>query len=98
MALTRADVLHLAKLARMTLTDTEVDHYTAQLSSVLAYIDQLQEVDVTGVDAVAHLTGLENVTREDVVHGCGAEERERILAQFPMREGDLLKARGVFGS
>ncbi|MBI4433698.1 Asp-tRNA(Asn)/Glu-tRNA(Gln) amidotransferase subunit GatC [Candidatus Uhrbacteria bacterium] len=96
MALTRDDVLHLAKLCRITLTDAEVERDAVQLSSVISYIDQLQEVDVTGVDVVAHLTGLENVLRDDEVRMCSAEARERILAQFPMREGDLLKTRGVF--
>ncbi len=97
MTLTRDEVLHLAKLCRIDLTDEEVDRFTLQLSGVLDYVGKLREVDVdVAKEAVANITGLENVMREDELHGCTPEERERILAQFPMREGDLLKTRGVF--
>ena len=96
MALTKEDVLHLAKLCRIDLHSKEVEQCTSQLSAVIAYVDQLKEVDITGVDAVANITGLENIFRDDVLHGCTPEERERIRSQFPMREGDLLKTRGVF--
>ena len=96
MALTTDEVLHLAKLCRINLLPEEVEKFTSQLSAILAYVDQLREVDVKPADAVAHITGLEDVFREDELHGCTPEERTRILAQFPMREGDLLKTRGVF--
>ncbi|MDO8599250.1 MAG: Asp-tRNA(Asn)/Glu-tRNA(Gln) amidotransferase subunit GatC [bacterium] len=97
MALTRDEVLHLAKLCRIDLSDEEVDRFASQLSGVLDYVGKLREVDVdVAKEAVANITGLENVMREDELHACTPEERERILAQFPMREGDLLKTRGVF--
>lgn len=97
MPLTSVEVQHLAQLCRIALADEEVPRYTEQLSSILSYVDQLQEVDVTGVDAVANITGLENIMRDDELRSAPPEERERILSQFPMREGELLKTRGVFG-
>lgn len=97
MALTREEVLHLSRLCRIDLSDDEVDRFASQLSSILDYVGKLQEVDVdVEQEAVANITGLENVMREDEVRACTPEERERILEQFPMREGDLLKTRGVF--
>lgn len=96
MALTRDEVLHLAKLCRIDLKPEEVDVFASQLSSIVEYVGQLQEVDVAGIPEYEHITGLENIMREDELRGCTPEERERIVAQFPMREGDLLKTRGVF--
>lgn len=97
MALTKDEVLHLAKLCRIDLKPEEVEKFASQLSSILEYVGKLQEVDVDiAKEAVANITGLENVLREDEVHGCSPEERERIVAQFPARQGDLLKTRGVF--
>lgn len=98
MALTREEVLHLAKLCRINLQPEEVERFASQLSSILEYVGKLQEVDVDiAKEAVANITGLENVMREDELRGCPPEERERIVAQFPARHGDLLKTRGVFG-
>ncbi|MBI4434551.1 Asp-tRNA(Asn)/Glu-tRNA(Gln) amidotransferase subunit GatC [Candidatus Uhrbacteria bacterium] len=97
MVLTRDEVLHLAKLCRIDLQPEEVEKFALQLSSILEYVGKLREVDVdVAQEAVANITGLENVLREDEPHGCTPEERERIVAQFPMRQGDLLKTRGVF--
>lgn len=98
MSLTHDEVLHLAKLCRITLAPEEVERFASQLSSVLDYVGKLKEVDVDiTTEAVANITGLENIMRDDELHGCTPEERERIVAQFPMRERDLLKTRGVFG-
>lgn len=65
--LTRKDVLHVAKLAKLKLTDKEVEKYLQQLAKVVDYISQLSEVDTTGVEPTSQTTGLENVFRPDVV-------------------------------
>lgn len=97
MALTKDEVLHLAKLCRIDLAPEEVERFAQQLSSILDYVGKLQKVDVdVATEAVANITGLENVMREDEVRSCPPEERERIVSQFPNRQGDLLKTRGVF--
>ncbi len=96
MGLTTDEVLHLAKLSRIVLPPEEVERFASQLSSILEYVGKLREVEVDPKDAVANITGLENVMRDDELRGCTPEERERILVQFPMREGDLLKTHGVF--
>lgn len=61
------DVKKLADLARLNLTDEEVERYTTDLGAVIGYVEQLQEVDVTGVEPTSQVTGLQNVLREDVV-------------------------------
>lgn len=65
--ITPDDVKKLADLARLNLTDDEVARFTTDLGSVIGYIEQLSEVDVTGVEPTSQVTGLQNVLREDVV-------------------------------
>jgi aspartyl-tRNA(Asn)/glutamyl-tRNA(Gln) amidotransferase subunit C len=60
------DIDHLAKLARLALTAEEKTAYAAQLGEILAHIEKLSEVDVTGIEPAAHAFPLENVWREDV--------------------------------
>ena len=96
MALTKEDVLKVAKLARIELTDAEVEKFQKQLSGVLGYIEQLQEVDTEDVVPTAQVTGLENVARPDVVMDCPDDERQAAIAQAPQRAGNLIKVTSVF--
>ncbi len=66
-ALTKAQVLHIAKLARLSLTSKEIDKMTTELSAILAYVDMLNEVDTSNVEPTAQVTGLTNALRDDVV-------------------------------
>lgn len=63
--LSRDDVLSLARLARLRLQDDELDRFTSELSAILAYVEQLKEVDTTGLLPTSQVTGLTNVTRKD---------------------------------
>lgn len=65
--LSQEEVGYIAKLAKLELTDIERAKYGEQLSSVLAYVDQLNEVDTENVEITANVTGLSNVFREDKV-------------------------------
>jgi len=76
MKLTKQEIEHVAKLARLELTEEEIEKFGSQLSGVLDYIDQLKEVDVTGVEPTAQVTGLVNAWREDVVEYCDTDIRE----------------------
>ena len=67
MALTKDDVKHVAKLARLTLTDSEVEKFTTQLESVFQHLDKLSEVDTEGVEETAQVNGLQNAMRSDEV-------------------------------
>ncbi len=96
MALTRQEVEHIAQLARMELSEEEAEKLTHQLSSILDYVAQLQEVDTSGISYHYQVAGLENVMDEDEVHQCSEEERTALLAAMPQRVGDFLKVHGVF--
>lgn len=95
MQLSKDEIQHIAKLARLELTEAELEKYGGQLSAVLNYIDQLKEVDVTGISPTAQVTGLENVLREDIVKGWDKEEIEAALKGAPEREGRFIKVKRV---
>ncbi len=57
MAISREEVLHVAKLARLALTEEEVGRYTGQLGAILGYVEQLKKVDVDGVEPTVHPAG-----------------------------------------
>lgn len=66
-ALTKDQVLHIAKLARLTLKPEEIDKMTRELTSILQYIDMLSELDTSAIEPTAQVTGITNALREDVV-------------------------------
>ena len=65
--LDKKTVQHVAKLARLNLTDDEIKTFGNQLSDVISYIDELDEVDTSGIEPTSQTTGLENVTRDDTL-------------------------------
>lgn len=65
--LTKADVEHIAKLSKLELTEKEKDKFAGQLSSILEYVNQLNEVKTVGVEETSQVTGLKNVFTEDQV-------------------------------
>ncbi|MEY3407995.1 MAG: Asp-tRNA(Asn)/Glu-tRNA(Gln) amidotransferase subunit GatC [Actinomycetota bacterium] len=67
-AITRAEVAHLAKLARLSLTDEELDHYATQLDVILGAVARVSEVATPDVPATSHPIPMTNVFREDVRH------------------------------
>jgi aspartyl-tRNA(Asn)/glutamyl-tRNA(Gln) amidotransferase subunit C len=81
MALSRTDVEKVALLARLQLTEAELATMTSQLADVVAYVDQLGEVDTEAVEPMAHAVELANVFAEDVV--APSLPREQALANAP---------------
>lgn len=65
--LTRGVVCHVAKLAKLSLSATEVARFQKQLGKVIDYVNELGEVDTSKVEATSQTTGLENVTRDDLL-------------------------------
>ena len=80
--LAHVDVRYIADLARLELTDAEVARFQAELDDILGYVDQLRELDVTGVEPLAHAVTRSNVMRDDAVLGPSLE-RARLLANAP---------------
>ena len=94
MALTRAEVLHVAQLARLSLIPDEIETFTRQLNDILAYVAKLQEVDTEGVPPLAHVIPLSNAFREDEVKP--GLERDDSLANAPERgEGAFVVPRVI---
>ena len=92
--LTRTDVLKLASLAKLKLTDQEIEKFQHELSDILGYVEKLSEVDVTGLEPTTQVTGLTDVTRPDEVKNYGASPTE-LLSNVPTRSGNNIKVRRV---
>lgn len=88
--ITNDDVRHLAQLSSLQLTDDEIAHLQVDLANILAYIDQLNELDTSGVEPTYQVTGLENVWRDDVVQVSDAD-REVLLGLAPDTAGNSVK-------
>ncbi|HEX9738801.1 MAG TPA: Asp-tRNA(Asn)/Glu-tRNA(Gln) amidotransferase subunit GatC [Candidatus Limnocylindria bacterium] len=87
--ISRADVEHVAELARLHLTDEELDRLQGQLSRILEAIAVLSDVDTSEVGPTATVLALENVMRDDDPRD--GISREAALANAPLREGDHLR-------
>ncbi len=96
MKLSKEQVEHIAHLARMGITEQEKELFSQQLSSVLEYVEQLQEVDTSSVEPTSQVTGLENVMRDDAIEQIDSTTREALLNAAPERDGELVKAKSVF--
>ena len=82
--LTRDEVAHVAHLARLEVTDDELDMFTGQLADILGHAEDIEALDVGGVEAMAHPLGLRNVFRPDVV--VPSLDRDEVLSQAPAAE------------
>ena len=93
MKLSREDVLHIALLARLGLTEDEVDRFRGQLSDILENFEILEQVDTTNVPPTAQPIPLQNVVREDEV--APSLPQSEILANAPRREGEFFRVKAV---
>ena len=93
MKLNREEVLHIARLARLGVTNDDVDKFREQLSNILENFEALQEVDTEGVPPTAQSIDLHNVVSEDEV--APSLPPEQVLANAPRREGDFFRVRAV---
>ena len=96
MPISRKDIQHIADLARLALLPEEEERFESQLSSILEYVSQLQEVDTSDDEYQYQVAGLKNSMDQDEVRESDQDTRMRILAAFPERAGDLLRVKGVF--
>jgi len=94
--LTRDDVLKLAKLARIALTEEEVKEFSGELTAILQYVEQMGAVDVTGLKPTNQVSGNVNVMRDDKVISYGYEPRD-LLANVPAVENDHIKVKRMIG-
>jgi aspartyl-tRNA(Asn)/glutamyl-tRNA(Gln) amidotransferase subunit C len=95
MAISRADVLKVSLLARLQLSDDELDTMTQQLSQIVGYVDQLSELNTDDVEPMAHALDVSNVFADDVVVDSLA--REASLANSPHHDGESFLVPAVLG-
>lgn len=94
MTLTLEEVQHVAMLARLHLSDAELEKMREQLSKILEYIDMLSEVDVSEVAPTAQVSNLSNVMREDVAQP--SMDRSDVLANAPDQQDGMFRVNAVF--
>ena len=84
------DVQHLAQLSNLQLTDEAVGSLRTDLENIVGYIQQLDELDTTGVEPTYQVTDLKNVWREDEVNNYGIDKAD-LLALAPATDADQIK-------
>jgi aspartyl-tRNA(Asn)/glutamyl-tRNA(Gln) amidotransferase subunit C len=88
--ISRDDVQHLAQLSSLQLSSIELDGLQTDIATILDYVDQLGELDTTGIEPTYQVTDLENVWRDDVVIDSSVS-REQLLALSPDALGHQVK-------
>ncbi len=93
--ISRDDVVHVAHLARLELTDDEIDLFTEQLGAVLDHAQDVAALQTDGVAATAHPLPIENVLRDDVPGP--SVDRDEVLAQAPAAEDRRFRVPRILG-
>ncbi|MBA7667156.1 Glutamyl-tRNA(Gln) amidotransferase subunit C [subsurface metagenome] len=93
MRLSREEVLHIALLARLGLSETEADRFREQLSNILENFEVLQQVDTSDIPPTAQSISLQNIVSDDEV--TSSLPQSQVLANAPQKEGDFFKVRAV---
>lgn len=88
------EVRHVAELAKLRLSEAEIEQYAGQLSAILEYAERLQEVDTSSVPPTPYILPLVNVMRDDVTEPCLSNEEA--LANAPDSEDGFFRVRAVF--
>jgi aspartyl-tRNA(Asn)/glutamyl-tRNA(Gln) amidotransferase subunit C len=90
----QTDLEHLAKLARIKLTEGDKKSLIKEFDSILTYVDQLKKVPVS-MDAEGRVGAVKNVMRDDATHPMNLEEREGLLDEAPHRVGDFVAVKKI---
>lgn len=85
----KEDVKHVAKLARLELTEEEIEKYSKQLDEIIKYVEQMNEVDTTGVEPMPHPIPVYNVMREDEVKY--EQTKEELMSNAPFEEDGFFR-------
>ncbi|MEG0873069.1 MAG: Asp-tRNA(Asn)/Glu-tRNA(Gln) amidotransferase subunit GatC [Clostridia bacterium] len=88
MSVSKEDVKHIAKLARLYLSDEQLDKNTEELSAIVEFANELAQVDVSGVLPTAHILNIQNVFRKDEIKP--SFDREKILSNAPTKEAGCI--------
>lgn len=86
----------MARLARLELTQDELDEFGKELPEIIKYVEQLQQIDTDGLEPTNQVTGLTNVYRDDVVIDYGYQPAD-LLKNVPTVDGDQIKVKRMIG-
>lgn len=89
MKVTKETIEHVAKLARLNITEHEKEKLTYEMENIISYVDKLNELDTTGVKPMEHVIPMKNVFRDDNVEK--SYDREKILSNAPSKEDGCFK-------
>lgn len=93
--LTRDDILKLARLSKLELTEEQIEQYRTEIEAIVKYVDHLGSVDVSGLEPTKQVTGLVNVTRDDTVKPYA--DAAKLLKNLPDQEDGQIKVKRMIG-
>ena len=93
--LSKEDILKLARLSKLELTEQQVEKFRIELEEIMGFVEQLQSVDTEGLEPTNQVTGLTNITRKDETSDYAS--REDLLKNLPNREKNYIKVKRVIG-
>ena len=92
--ISKEEVEHIAKLARIELKDNGKEKFQKELSSILEFVSQLQKVDTKDIIPISQVTGLDNVLEKDNIKP--SPKREKLLKNAPEKQDGFIKVKKVF--
>lgn len=96
MKISLKELLRIAKLAKLELTEEERGVFCEQISDILTFISELKEVDISRTDVIGQINDEINNWRSDTVKDCPKEVKSALLESAPEKEGNFFKVPGVF--
>jgi len=94
--LSKEEILHLADLAKLKLTEEEIEKFRIQLSEIIGYIEQLNKVDTKNVEPVSQLTDLTNVSREDKSSDAQSLTQKQTLQNTKSTKDGYIRVEAIF--
>lgn len=94
--ITKQEVQHIAKLARLGLISDEIEKFQKDLSSILDYIEKLKEVDISDIEPTSSSVLVENIMRNDEVRSMKPEVKRKIIEQAPGTKDSYVRVKSVF--
>lgn len=93
--ISKEEVKHIAKLARIYLEDKEIEKFQKELSSIIDYFNKLEKIDTKNIDSKFHPSRIKNIVRDDISEKKDISEIEKLIELFPRKKGRRLKTKRV---
>lgn len=93
--ISKAEVEHIADLSRIELAEAEIEKFTKEISDVLGYVKQLQEVNTDNIEPIAQVTGKTNVFREDLMVEAGEDVKAIISKNYPDSQDGYIRVQQI---